>query len=190
MDLSKVSKGGQIFAASGLVYFIASLLPWYSIPDEFAILGIPTSFNAWGDIGFLWGSLWALLLLAGAVLVALPAFGVKAPKLPEVAFLVVAGLATLFTLLKLLVGESDPISASFGIFLAVIAAGGAAFGAFLMFKESGGDLNDLKDVNKLKSQFGVAGNAGGAAAPPPPPPPPAPGSTPPPPPPPPPPPAP
>jgi len=182
MDLSKVSKGGQIFVGAALVYFIASLLPWYSIPDEFAILGIDTDFNAWGDIGFLWGSLWALLLLAGAVIIALPAFGVKAPKLPEVAYLVVAGLAALFTLLKLLVGETDPISASFGIYLAVIAAGGAAFGAFTMFKESGGELSHLTDVEKMKSSFGVSGAGAGAAAPPPPPPPPPPGSTPPPPP--------
>lgn len=184
MDLSKVSKGGQIFVGASIVYFIASLLPWYSIPDEFAILGIPTSFNAWGDIGFLWGSLWAILLVIGAVLVALPAFGKTVWQPKGVVFLVIAGLATLFTLLKLLVGEEDPISTSFGIYLAVLAAGAAAFGAFTMFKESGGSVDDLKDVDKLKSQFGMAGGATASSAPPPPPPPPppAPGTPPPPPP--------
>lgn len=170
MDLSKISKGGQIFAGAGIIYLIASFLPWYTLPKEYESIGIDISYNAWGDIGFLWGSLWALLFLAGAVLLVLPAFGVKAPKLPAIAFLTVAVLATLFTLLKLLIGENDPLSASFGIFLAVVAAAGATFGGFLMFKESGGDLNDLKDMNKLKASFGGGASGGGGTPPPPPPP--------------------
>jgi hypothetical protein len=183
MDLSKVSKGGQIFVGASIVYFIASLLPWYTIPDEFAILGIPTSFNAWGDIGFLWGSLWAILLIVGAVLVALPAFGKSVWQPKGTVFLVIAGLAAIFTSLKLLVGEDDPISSSFGIYLAVLAAIAATFGAFTMFKESGGELSHLTDVEKMKGQFGMTGGASGASAPPPPPPPPpAPGTPPPPPP--------
>ncbi len=180
MDLSKVSKGGQIFAGAGIVFLIASFLPWYSIEfGDASITGLggSDSANAWGDIGFLWGSLWALLLLGGAVLLILPAFGVQVPKLPAVAYLAVAALATVFTLLKLLIGEDDSppyftISASFGLFLAIIAAAAATFGAFTMFKESGGDLNDLKDINKMKSQFGNSGGTsmGGGTPPPPPPP--------------------
>ena len=174
MDLSKLSNGQKIFAGAGLVYFIASFLAWYS----YSISGIvDISANAW-DIGLLWGSLWALLFLVGAILIALPAFGVAGPKLPAIAFLAVSGLATLFTLIKLLKGEADPITASFGIYLAVIAAAGATYGAFLMFKDSGGSLDDLKDMNKIKGSFQGAGSS----APPPPPPPPPPGMTPPPPP--------
>ena len=180
MDLSKVSKGGQIFAGAGIVFLIASFLPWYSLEyGGFSGVGaVSNSVNAWGDIGFLWGSLWALLLLGGAVVLILPAFGVKAPNVPAVAFLVVAALATIFTLLKLLIGEDDApelgitIDASFGLFLAIIAAAAATFGGFLLFKESGGDLSDLKDVNKMKSQFGASGgtSTGGGTPPPPPPP--------------------
>ena len=181
MDLSKISKGGQIFAGAGIVFLIASFLPWYSLEyGGFDGIGaVSQSANAWGDISFLWGSLWALLLLGGAVLLILPAFGVTAPKLPAVAFLAVGALATIFTLLKLLIGEDDApelgisIDASFGLYLAIIAAAAAAFGGFLMFKESGGDLNDLKDMNKMKSQFGGTGGSsmGGGTPPPPPPPP-------------------
>lgn len=175
MDLSKISKGGQIFAGAGIVYFIASFLPWYSIDIPAELKGFyvgDTSVNAWGDLGFLWGSMWALLLVAGAVLLILPAFGVTAPKVPTISYLAVGALAVLFTLLKLVIGEDDPIKSSFGIYLAVLAAAGAAFGAFLMFKESGGDLNDLKDMNKIKSQFGGSGgpSMGGGTPPPPPPP--------------------
>ena len=180
MDLSKFSRGGQIFAGGAIVFLIASFLPWYSVEyGGFEGIGaVSDSANAWGDIGFLWGSLWALLLLGGAVLLILPAFGVAVPKLPAVAYLAVAALATVFTILKLLIGEDDApelgitIDASFGLYLAIIAAAVATFGAFTMFKESGGDLSDLKDVNKMKSQFGgTGGSSMGGGTPPPPPPP-------------------
>jgi len=180
VDLSKISKGGQIFAGAAIVFLIASFLPWYSVEyGGFEGIGaVSDSANAWGDIGFLWGSLWALLLLGGAVLLILPAFGVAVPKLPAVAYLAVAALATVFTILKLLIGEDDApelgitIDASFGLYLAIIAAAVATFGAFTMFKESGGDLSDLKDVNKMKSQFGgTGGSSMGGGTPPPPPPP-------------------
>lgn len=191
MDLSKISKGGQIFTGAGLVYFIASFLPWYTIdiPAELRAFYTDDSANAWGDIGFLWGSLWALLFLAGAVLLVLPAFGVQVPKLPAISYLAVAGLATLFTLLKLLIGEDDPLDTGIGLYLAVLAAAGAAFGAFLMFKESGGELGDLTNPDKLKASFGGGSSAAPGSVPPPPPgmtppppPPPAPGTPPPPPP--------
>lgn len=172
MDLSKISKGGQIFSAGAIVYFIASLLPWYTldIGPELRSLGYDDiSANAWGDLGFLWGALWAILLLAGAVALILPAFGVSTPKVPPAAYLAVAALAAFFTLLKLLIGEDDPIETSFGIILAVIAALVALFGAFTMFKDSGGSLSDLKDMNKMKSQFG-GGNPPPPGMPPPPPP--------------------
>lgn len=168
MDLSKISKGGQIFSAGGIVYFIASLLPWYTF--DYGIPGLENfSANAWGDLGFLWGALWAILLVAGTVVLVLPAFGVSAPKFPAAAYLAVAALASFFTLLKLLIGEDDPIETGFGLYIAVLAALVALFGAFTMFKDAGGSLSDLKDMNKMKGQFG---SGGGSASPPPPPPPP------------------
>ena len=68
VDLSKLSMGQKIFAVAGLVYFISSFLAWYT----YSFTGIvDVSANAW-DIGFLWGSLWALLFIIGAVLLVLP----------------------------------------------------------------------------------------------------------------------
>ncbi|MEQ1703789.1 MAG: hypothetical protein ABMA25_27090, partial [Ilumatobacteraceae bacterium] len=66
MDLSKISKGGQIFTGAGLVYFIASFLAWFSfespsVPD-FGIKGSSVDLTGW-DVGFLWCGLWALVLL-------------------------------------------------------------------------------------------------------------------------------
>jgi hypothetical protein len=166
-----LSTGQKIWALAGLVYFIASFLSWYSVDLGIEGFGsISRTWNAW-DLGFLWGTLWALLFIIGAVLLVLPAFGVNAPKLPAVAYLAVAALATLFTLLKLIIGEDDPIKTSFGIFLALVAAIVAVYGGFMMFKESGGTLDDLKDMNKLKGSFQGSGGSSSGAAPPPPPPP-------------------
>ncbi|MEI7547702.1 MAG: hypothetical protein WCK21_06540, partial [Actinomycetota bacterium] len=89
MDLSKVSKNAQIWAGAALVYVIASFLPWYKIdaPAGLEVYFRDWSANAWGDIGFIWGSLWSLLFIAGILLLLLPAFGVNVPKLPAIAYL-------------------------------------------------------------------------------------------------------
>jgi hypothetical protein len=159
--------GQKIYAVAGLVYFISTFLSWYSVDAKgFQGIGFDLSVNAW-DIGFLWGTLWGLLMVVGVVLLVLPAFGAAAPKIPAIAYLALGALATLFTLLKLLIGEIDPWSASVGIYLAVIAAIAALYGGFTMFKEGGGDLSDLKDMNKIKGSFQGSGDS----APPPPPPP-------------------
>ena len=50
------------------------------------------------------------------------------------------------------------------MFLSVISGLVAFAGAFMGFKESGGDFGDLKDMNKLKGAF----QGGGESAPPPP----------------------
>ena len=73
------------------------------------------------------------------------------------------------------------ISRGIGLYLALLAAIAVFVGCVMAFRESGGDLNDLKDFNKLKSAFG-SGGSNSAGSPPPPPPPPAGGMPPPPPP--------
>jgi hypothetical protein len=106
----------------------ASFLPWYTAEYKgvSGIGGASVDANAWGDLGFLWGSLWALLFLAGIALLVLPAFGVAVPKLPAVAYMAVAGLATVFTLLKLLIRDDDApefgitVDASLGLYLAIV----------------------------------------------------------------------
>ena len=69
------------------------------------------------------------------------------------------------------------IGRGIGMILSVLSGFVVFAGAFLGFKESGGDFGDLKDMNKLKASF--QGSGGSESSPPPPPPP---GMTPPPPP--------
>lgn len=177
MDLSKLSKGTQVYAAGALVYFIASFLPWFDFSYADDVFGLDWTANGW-DLGFLWCGLWAIALLGTAVFMVMPAFGVALKPYPAVANLGVAALAAFFTVLKLLIGE-EGFDRGYGLFLAAIAALAALYGAFTLFKDAGGTLDDLKDVNKLKGQFGASsgGHDGGTPPPPmPPPPPPMPGN--------------
>ncbi len=161
MDVSKISKGGMVFIGGSILFAIASFLSWFSISIGFGIDGSANGF----DVGFLWCTLWFIAFLAGAVILALPAFGVAAPKIPPVAFLAVGVLGTFFVVLKLLIGETY-FDRSIGLYIGTIAAIAVAAGGFLTFQESGGSIDDLKDMNKLKASF----NQGGDTPPPPPPP--------------------
>lgn len=186
MDISKISKGGLVFIGASLLFFISSFLTWFSF--DFGVSGFDIAgadANGW-DVGFLWCGLWVIVFLGLAVTLALPAFGQSGPQIPVVVYLGVGALGALLVLLKLLIGETG-WDRSVGLFIATIAAIGVAGGGFLKFQESGGNLNDLKDMNKMKSQFGGAGGSTpppppGMTPPPPPPPPPSGGSNPPPPP--------
>jgi hypothetical protein len=139
---------------------------------------------------FFTGGIAFLLIIAVGALAALLALGVvqRDAFAWNLAFLGAAALATLLMLFRLLLGGgsvgagivSIDLDRGAGMYLAFIAAAVVLVGAFLSFKESGGDINDLKDINKIKSQF--SGGSAGGGTPPPPPPPPPPGATPPPPP--------
>jgi len=167
VDMTKISNGGKVFVGSTLVFFIACFLPWFSLGPY-----SESGFSA----GFLWSTLWFIIFIALAVRLVLPAFGVQGvPVVPPVAYLAAGALGALFVLLKLIIGESYGVGFGFsdvdldrsvGIFIGLIAAIGVAAGGFLLFQESGGNLNDLKDMNKMKASFG--GQSGPGAPPPPP----------------------
>ena len=66
-------------------------------------------------------------------------------------------------------GDTDGVELdrAAGMYVAFLASAGALAGAVLNFRESGGDLTDLTDLDKLKSSF----NSTDRRQPPPPPPP-------------------
>jgi hypothetical protein len=165
MDVSKISKGGMVFIGGSILFAIASFLDWFSF-SAIEGFGVDVGGNGF-DVGFLWCTLWFIVFLAGSVVLALPAFGVDAPKLPAVSFLAAGVLGSLMVILKLLIGE-EFFDRSAGLYIAVIGALIVAFGGFLKFTESGGSLSDLTDMNKLKASFSQGGD--GATPPPPPPP--------------------
>jgi hypothetical protein len=132
VDLTKLKTSDKIIAASGLLLFISSFLPWFKV-ETF----IDLSANGW-DVGFFWGGIPALLGLASAAAVLANKLGdVKLPELPigwGQAFLVAGAVSAVIVVLKLLVGI-DFWDRSWGLFVAVIAAGGLAYGGFQAFNE-------------------------------------------------------
>ena len=169
MDLSKFKTSDWLKVGGGAVMLISGFLAWYSFDNGFG------SISYSGFDFFFTGIVPWLLLVAIGVLTFLGAAGIfKLPSsLPApLIFLGASALSALLILIRFTgpghgVPDGVDMSRSAGLFLALLAAIAVCVGSFLGFKESGGDINDLKDMNKMKSQFG--GMGGGAAAPPPPP---------------------
>lgn len=171
MDFSKFKPSDWLKAGGGLVMLIAYFLAWWSLDGAsgFSSLGSTS-----GSDYFFTGTVPWLILVAIGVLTVLSVMDVfKLPStlpLPLI-FLGASALAFLLVLIRFfsdgfdtVAGFDFPTSRGVGLYLALLASIAVLAGSFLGFKEAGGNLNDLKDMNKLKGQFG-----GPAGAPPPPP---------------------
>jgi hypothetical protein len=178
MDFSKFKTSDWLKVGGAAGFFIFGFFHWVSIDVNFGGIGVSTS--AGNVFDFFWtGTLpWLLVLGTGIVTVLLVQGIVKPGKLPwPLVMLGATGLAALLLLIRLIFNPiagapSDFVGRGIGMWLSVLSGLAAFGGAFLGFTESGGDLNDLKDINKLKAEFGIKGDSAGTPPPPPPPPPP------------------
>lgn len=140
MDWNKLTTGNKIGLVGGVVLIIALFLPWYGV------LGV--SISAF-DAGFLaWFG--TLVAIAGAVLLALKAFGtrnVEAGNLrtEQLAFLLGAAGAVLILLRWL----TETSFVRWGLFVALAAAAATAFGAFTAMKEAGLSMPSADDFKSI-----------------------------------------
>jgi hypothetical protein len=187
VDLSKFKTSDWMKIGGAIGFFIFGFFSWVTVdgPEGFG------STDAGGNVfDFFWtGTLpWLLVIATGIITFLLVQGMMKAGTFPwPLVMLIATGLAALLLLIRIIFNPLDGSDAlesagfsfgrGIGMILSVISGLVAFAGAFLGFKESGGDFNDLKDMNKLKASFQGGGSE---SAPPPPPPPP--GMTPPPPP--------
>jgi hypothetical protein len=175
MDFSKFKTSDWLKVGGAIAFFVFGFFAWIDF-------GGLIHFNVFH---FFWtGTVpWMLLMLTGAITALLALDIMKPGKLPwPLIMLGATGLAAFLLLIRLLFNPFPfEVDRGFGMVAGTIAALVAFAGAFQAFKEAGGDLNDLKDVEKLKSQFGMTAAHGDSSPLPPPPPPPT-GNTPPPPP--------
>jgi hypothetical protein len=188
VDFSKFKTSDWLKVGGALAFFIFGFFDWLSVEAG----GI--TYKSGNVFDFTWTGVipWLLILAVGIIAFLLAAGVMKPGNLPwSLIFLAASALATLLLLIRLLFNPLDgkdafesaggSVDRGIGMWLCTLAAIAVLAGSFLGFKESGGELSQLTDMNKLKSSFG------GSTPPPPPPgmtppPPPPPGGTPPPPP--------
>lgn len=140
-DVKQVTNYEWLGIGTGAVAIINSFLPWYSVSISMGALNNTEFSSAW-SIGFAaWFSV--LLVVAAAVVVLLPHFGVEVQRRPLV-WLGLAGLAFALIILRWLTfpsveasgGLTGEISAgaSFGLFLGLILAIVSAVGGWLTYQ--------------------------------------------------------
>jgi hypothetical protein len=172
MDLTKLGRTERVLAVVGLLAFIDSFLPWWSL----SFGPYSTSESGW-SVGFAgWFPL--LLLLAIGVLVALPAFGQSVVvRGGYAAFGAAALLATIIILIRWLTypstsgayyGAGVSAGADFGTYIGLILGIVATVFAYLGFTAAGGALNKFADAFKAQpsQETGYVPPAGGYAPPP------------------------
>jgi len=100
LDLKRVTPLEWTGIGAGVLAFIVSFFPWYSM----SYAGIGGSISAWNTGFAAWFSV--LLLMAAGGLVLAPHFGAKVERLPLI-WLILAGVATLLILLRWLTLPDD-----------------------------------------------------------------------------------
>jgi hypothetical protein len=166
MDLTKLGRTERVLAGAGIALFIASFFPWFSVTADLVTGGsasasydawsYPSGFNDWFPI---------LLLLAYAIVLALPAFGtaINAPILADPANrafigLVLSALAVLLFAIQGLTYPSFPAGLagsagpSWGYYLALLLALAAGVQSYLGFSQAGGSLAQVGAAFKSRTQ--------------------------------------
>jgi hypothetical protein len=176
MDLSKFKTSDWLKVGGGAGLLIFGFFSWIKVEVE----GFGS--NSGGNVFdfFFTGTLPWILIVGSAVVTVLLLLGVmKAGSIPwQLIILAATAFGALLLLIRLIFNPLEgsggldgfggiEVKRGIGMILSTISGLAAAAGGFLGFKESGGDLNDLKDMDKLKGAF----NQGGGSTPPPPPPP-------------------
>lgn len=100
---------------------------------------------------------WVLVIGVGVVTL-LAAQGTKVGNVQwPIVSVVATGVATILMLLLVIMGPDDSgvdFKPAFGLWLSFISTVVSLAGAVLSFQDSGGNLKDLTDVEKLKKGFG------------------------------------
>jgi hypothetical protein len=176
MDADRLSTGEKIAGVSALLLFIFMFFDWFSV----SVSG-GSGFFADSVAG---GSAWDVLDFIPIVLVVaiVAAIGVAVLRLSDgdfeppvwanTAVAVLGGISTLLILYRIVdtpgggsvPGLSVDVSPTLGIFLALIAAAGVAYGGYRAMQEEGASFGGTAD------RLSGSGPGSGAGAPPPPPP--------------------
>lgn len=181
MDVSKFKTSDWLKVGGAAAFLIFGFLPWTKVS------GFGISDSGGNVFDFFWTGVipWVLIIGIGVVTVLLVTATINSTLPWPLIMLAAAALAALLLLLRLLFNPIEgkdtieslggDVERGIGLILSVVAGLVVLAGCVMAFKESGGDLNDLTDIEKIKGQFtgsaGSSASAGGTTPPPPPPPP-------------------
>jgi len=182
VDFSKFKTSDWLKIGGAVVFLIFGFLSWITTSADGQDVPGADGGNVF-DFFFTGTVPWILVLATGVITFLIVNGTMKPGGLPwPLIMLIGTGLALLLMLIRVIFNplENKELVESFGFEIGrgigmIGSAVGCALafaGAFQGYKESGGTISDLKDMNKMKSQFG--GSGGGNPPPPPgtPPPPP------------------
>ncbi len=168
MDIKSFKPSTWIMTVGALVMIISGLfLDWAKI-EMFG-------FSETAGNAFDWARGWIAWILViavgGTALATAAGKSVGRSNLPLVQT-ALSGIALLLMLLLMITGpdkDGIDLDRAFGLWLSFLATIAVFAGSVMNLTESGGNLKDLTDVNKLKDSFGSSGESGGSTPPPPPP---------------------
>lgn len=153
MDFSKFKTHDWLVVGGGAGMLIFGLFfDWLSI--DLGQFGSTSGGNAFDF--FFTGTVPWILLVGAAVVVVLRIQGTLKSNLPwPLIILGATGLSALLLIIRFLFnpGVADGVDRGVGMILSVISGLVAAAGGVMGFLASGGDLKDLTDINKIKSEF-------------------------------------
>ena len=163
MDFSKFKPSTWLMTVGALVMIISGLfLDWAKI-DMFG-----ESFSDGNAFDWARGWISWILVIAvgGTALATAKGKSVGRSNLPLIQT-ALAAIATLLMLLMIITGpdkEGFDFGRGLGLWISFLATVAVCAGAIMNLTESGGNVKDLADINKLKDSFG----SGGSTPPPPP----------------------
>ncbi|NIP29361.1 MAG: hypothetical protein GTN59_01970 [Candidatus Dadabacteria bacterium] len=137
MDLSKLSKADKIIGIGAIVGLIGTFLPWMS--TSWDVMGITGGVSVSGFSGL--GTLAFIAALASLIVIALPFFGTKLPKLPlteGVLQMILGAVVAGIPIIRILqIGRFSFTGVSFGVFVTIAGGIVMIFGGSLKQKEGG-----------------------------------------------------
>ncbi|MCE2764708.1 MAG: hypothetical protein LW627_09345 [Ilumatobacteraceae bacterium] len=165
MDFSKFKTSDWLKVGGAIGFLIFGFFNWLSI-DYGGDFGVATETGAKVFDFFVTGTIpWILVLGTGIITVLTATGNMKSGKanLPMLMLLANA-VAAVLILIRIIFNPLDgkdalealgvDVGRGIGMILSTIAVLVATAGAFIGYTESGGNINDLKDINKLKGGFG------------------------------------
>jgi hypothetical protein len=174
VDVSKFKTTDWLKVGGAAAFLVFGFLPWTKVS------GFGVSDSGGNVFDFFWTGVIPWILIMGIGVVTMLLVLEKIPNRLPWPLIMVAGaaLAALLLLLRLLFNPLEgkdalevlgaDVGRGIGLILSVLAGLVVLAGCVLAFTESGGNLNDLTDIDKIKSQFGGSNDHVGGTPPPPP----------------------